>query len=149
MAGPAEDCLDERIEPRRGIAACNQAEAVIRFRKDTMLSNPAGDPLLTPDLRTTPERHAIVLAARGGHRYRAGDPKRAIEDLDAALARDPGNAALLARRGLAKEAEGQPQSALHDFRRALRHDPAQDVARQGVARLEARLPPQPAPDTGR
>jgi choline-sulfatase len=69
----------------------------------------------------------------------AGRPERALERLDAAFQRHPGEASLAQARGHLLEASGRLEPALEAQETALRLAPRHAVTQQEVARLLARL----------
>lgn len=63
---------------------------------------------------------AYFQSALGALRLRAGEPRRAVEHLDAALAADPSDVAARANRGEAHLQLGQREAALEDLRAVAR-----------------------------
>ncbi|MFI6347878.1 tetratricopeptide repeat protein [Streptomyces sp. NPDC050560] len=74
--------------------------------------------------RLSPRARAWAHTYRGRHHSLVDEDERAIADLDAALALDPGNLYALAMRGQAHGIAGRHGDAMADLDRAVRENPA-------------------------
>jgi tetratricopeptide (TPR) repeat protein len=64
-----------------------------------------------------------------------GEYRKAVDDLNQALAEKPEDPTALSRRGQAYEALDQKAQALDDFRLALDTNPGLESAKEGFARI--------------
>jgi len=74
---------------------------------------------------------AATLVAEGRAALEAGDPQRAIDAYEAALAVDPGYTVIFLELAKAARAEGLQGKAIHYYREALARDPGNLAAISG------------------
>ncbi len=133
-AGAVEDFTEAlRLRPDHALALYHRgnARAAQRLYAEATLD-------YTASLRVRPEfAHAHVN--RGNARSLLGDVAGALEDYEAALRLEPDLPEALANRGGLRLERGEVAEALEDFRAALARRPDYPMARQGLARCEARL----------
>ncbi len=133
-AGAVEDLTEAlRRKPDHALALYHRGNARAAQR---LLAEAVED--YTASLRVRPG-FPPAHVNRGNARSLLGDDAGALEDYDAAIALEPGHAEAHANRGGLRLARGEAAAALEDFRAALARRPDYPLAREGLARCEARL----------
>lgn len=137
---PAAAAVERRVWARWTVSGSPTVDLLLQR---AAAAEAAGDPGLARALLSEACDLAPAFAEPWNRRaalaYDAGDHRGAIDAIEETLKREPRHFGALVGLGVVYEEIGEPRAALMAYREALAIHPFLEAARQGEARLSARL----------